>query len=217
VTRMHGPWTGAAVALAAAAAVSGCGGSAAATPAPVPTPTLSSTAQLRLPIASYELSGTQNAEAEYLDQLYVQECMHGFGFEYLAGLSMSSIAENSRVTAELNSRRYGVSDQVAAATYGYHIPSWAKSAAAPAPFPQQGVPEFRVLTGRPEHDITCKRQVNLIGVEFAVESDYENAGIARNTQALANDRVDIAADAAGLRRLMSDVKDQAGGQGGRTG
>jgi hypothetical protein len=311
VTRTHRPWTGAATALAVATAVSGCGGSRAVTPEPVPTPVLSSTAQLRLPITSYELSGTQNAEAGYLDQLYTQECMHGFGFDYLPGLSVSSIAENSRVTAELDSRRYGVSDQAAAAAYGYHIPSWVKSAAAPEPFPQQGVPEFRVLTGEPagsyhgravpaggcigqasgrltaagidtgaqasggpdqsalvqqiasqgfaraqadprvravdarwaacmrsfgddyatpfqaanhwnlnapvttaeiqtaEHDITCKRQVNLIGVEFAVESDDENAGIAMNARALANDRAEIAADVAGLRRLMARVTKQA--------
>jgi hypothetical protein len=311
VTWMHGPWIGAATALAVATAVAGCGGRAVATPAPVPTPILSGTAQLRLPITSYELSDTQSAEAEYLGQLYAQECMHGFGFEYLPGLSISSIAQNSRITAELNSRRYGVSDPTAAATYGYHIPSWARSAAAPTPFPRPGDPEFRVLTGQPagryhgrpvpaggclgqasgrltaadidtgaqasggpdqsalvqqiasqgfaraqadrrvrtvdarwtacmrshgyayatpfqaanhwnlnapvstteiqtaEHDIACKRQVNLIGVEFAVESDYENADIARNAQVLANARTEIAADAAGLRRLMANVKDQA--------
>lgn len=311
LTRIGGPWIGAAAALAVAAAMSGCGGTAAASPAPVPTPVLSSTAQLRLPITSYELSNTQNAEVEYLGQLYTQECMHGFGFEYLPGLSVSSIAENTRVTAELNSRRYGLSDPVAAATYGYHIPSWAENAAAPIPFPPQGTPEFRVLTGNPagsyhgrpvpsggctgeasarlaaagvdagaqasggpdqsalvqqianqgfsraqsdprvravdarwaacmrsagdayatpflaaehwnlnapvstteiqtaEHDIACKKQVNLIGVEFAVESDYENAAIARNTQALAADRAEIAAAATGLRRLMANVKDQA--------
>lgn len=56
------------------------------------------------------------------------------------------------------------------------------------------------------HDIGCKRQVNLIGVEFAVESDYENAEIAGNAQELANDRAEIAADATGLRRLMTNVK-----------
>ena len=277
---------------------------------PVPVPVLSGTAQLRLPITAYELSGTQSAEAGYLTQRYTQECMHRFGFAYLPGLSVSSIAQNSRITAELNSRRYGVSDPVAAAAYGYHLPSWMKNAAAPAPFPRPGNPEYRVLTGQPagryhgrpvpaggctgqassrltaagidagaqasggpdqpalvqqiasqgftraqadprvraagrrwaacmrshgyafatpfqaanhwnlnapvstteihtaEHDITCKRQVNLIGIEFAAESDDENAAIARNAQALANDRTEIAADTAGLRHLMANVKDQ---------
>jgi hypothetical protein len=311
VIQVCGSWTGPAAALAVVVAVSGCGAAAAAGPAPVPTPVLSSTAQLRLPITSYELSDTQGAEVEFLGQLYTQECMHGFGFAYLPGLSVSSIAENVRVTAELNSRRYGVSDLVTAATYGYHIPAWAINAAAPVPFPAHGGPEFRVLTGQPagsyhgrpvpaggcmgqasarlaaagvdagaqasggpqqssllqqianqgfaraqadprvravdtrwaacmriagytfatpflaaehwnlnapvstteiqvaKHDIACKKQVNLIGVEFAVESDYENAGIARNAQALANDRAEIAADATGLRRLMTAVKGQA--------
>jgi hypothetical protein len=308
---MRGLWTGTASALAVAAAVSGCGAAPAAPPPPVPTPTLSTTAQLRLPITSYELSDTQSAETEYLGQLYTQECMRGFGFDYLPGLSISSIAENSRITAELDSRRYGVSDPVAAAADGYHIPSWAKGTASPTPFPRPTDPEFRVLTGQPagsyhgrpvprggcigqasgrltaagidvgaqasggpeqsalvqqianqgfaraqadprtravdtrwaacmrsagyvyatpfqaaEHwnlnapvstteiqtarrDIACKRQVNLIGVEFAVESDYDNADIARNAQALAADKAEIAADAAGLRRLMANLKGQA--------
>jgi hypothetical protein len=276
----------------------------------VPTPTLSSTAALRLPIASYELSDTQSAQVDYLGQLYTQECMRGFGFAYLPSLSVSSIAESVRVTAELNSRRYGVSDPVTAAAEGYHVPSWAANGAAPIPFPSQGSPEYKVLAGQAagsykgravpsggcigqasarlaaagvdpgaqaaggpdqsdllqrianqgfigaqadprvravdtrwaacmhaagynyatpfqaaqhwnlngpvstaeiqtaRRDIACKKQVNLIGVEFAVESDYENAQIARNARALANVKAEIATDAAGLRRLMAQVNGQ---------
>lgn len=302
MTGIRAPWIAVAGAVAFAAAVAGCGGgAAAAVPAPVPTPTLSSTAQLKLPIMTYELSSTQSAEANYLSQLDTQRCMRGFGFDYLPGLSASSVAENVRITEELDSRRYGVSDASVIATYGYHLPPWTKGTAAPAAFPAPGNPEFAVLTGQPagsyhsrpipqggctgqasrelaaagidtgaqasggpdsglvqqmtaqdftraqsdprvravdarwarcmrsygytyatpfqaaerwnlnapvssaevqtaEHDVACKKQVNLIGVDFAVESDYENADIAHNSQALSQVKSEIARDAAGIRK-----------------
>jgi len=289
--------------------VTACGEAAPPAPKQVTTPDLASSAQLNLPIGAYELTDTENAEVEYLSELYAQRCMRGFGFDYIPGLSVSSIAEHVRISEELNSRRYGVSDAAAAATYGYNMPAWTRGMAAPVSISSLPHAEFAVLTGqragdydrRPiprggcltqasrdlsaagidaaaqgegasadsaltqqianqdflraqsdprvlavdarwaacmrsygvvgytspltaamawnlnvpastseihtaVHDVACKQKVDLVGVEFAVESDYQNADIARNAQTLAQAKAEIATDAAGIRRLMASVR-----------
>jgi hypothetical protein len=286
-----------------------CGESATPAPKPAATPVLASSAQLNLPVAAYELTDTQNAEVEYLNELYTQRCMRSFGFDYLPGLSVSSIADNVRISKELNSRRYGVSDPAAAATYGYNMPTWTRGTSAPVTIASLPHTEITVLTGQrtgdyrrrpiPQggcltqasrdlsaagidanaqgegasadapltqkigsqdflraqsdprvlavnarwaacmrsygdsgyttplktamlwnlnipastseiqtamHDVACKQKVNVVGVEFAVESDYENADIVRNARTLAQAKAEIATDAAGIRRLMASVR-----------
>jgi len=286
-----------------------CGEPAPPAPKPAATPYLASSAQLNLPVAAYELTDTENAEVEYLSELYTQRCMRGFGFDYLPGLSASSIADHVRISEELNSRRYGVSDAAAAATYGYDMPAWTRGTSAPVSISSLPHTEVAVLTGqgtgdhhrRPippggcltqasgelsaagidpaaqgegasaeapltqqianqdflqaqsdprilavdarwaacmrsygddgyisplkavtvwnlnvpastseidtaVHDVACKQKVDLVGVEFAVESDYENADIVRNAQTLAQAKAEIATDAAGIRRLMASAR-----------
>jgi hypothetical protein len=52
------------------------------------------------------------------------------------------------------------------------------------------------------HDISCKLRVNLLGVEFAVESGYQKAAIAAHTRALSQLKKDIERQAVALRRLL---------------
>ena len=55
-----------------------------------------------------------------------------------------------------------------------------------------------------EQDLACKQQVNLIGVEVAVESDYENAAIAQNAQAMQQAKADVASATAAFGRAMAE-------------
>lgn len=50
-------------------------------------------------------------------------------------------------------------------------------------------------------DVACKFKTNLLGVTFAVQSDYENAMIERNAQELAQVKAVVAAEAASLAKL----------------
>lgn len=86
-------------------------------------------------------------------------------------------------------------------TYGYSYatpfdatgdPRW--SAPGPA-----GSAEIRTA----ERDLACGQTVNLFGVEFAVESDYEDADIARNAQAMAQAKAEVASEGADLTRAMA--------------
>jgi hypothetical protein len=290
-----------------AALISGCASSHSAQPvAAVATPTLSSVLEARLPIAAYELTASQSAEENYLQQQLRQSCMREFGFDLLPGLSTKVISQGIRVTQEVESRRYGVTNPVDARTYGYHLPTWIVGSAPPAtvaslppaersvfigtaktyrgrPIPtggcftqaadelaQAGIgaatqssggsdpsalvgqirrtdferaqSDPRVLavfarwsacmrsngysyrtpfdangdrrwsTSAPpgaleiqiaEHDVSCKLLVNLLGVEFAVESDYENADIATNAAAMAAVKTEVADEAASIARTMA--------------
>lgn len=56
-----------------------------------------------------------------------------------------------------------------------------------------------------EHDIGCKLRVNVLGVEFAVVSRYQDQAITARAAAFAQARKIIASDALGLRRLMASV------------
>lgn len=56
-----------------------------------------------------------------------------------------------------------------------------------------------------EHDITCKLRVNVLGVEFAVVSRYQNQAIAARAAAFAQAKKVISSEALGLRRLMASL------------
>ncbi|MGW1407922.1 hypothetical protein [Streptomyces sp. NPDC002403] len=71
-------------------------------------------------------------------------------------------------------------------------PRWDLRSARP------GRAEIAVATA----DISCKRRVNLLGVNFAVEAEYENAAIGDHARELEEVRARTVADAARLPRLM---------------
>jgi hypothetical protein len=232
------------------------------------------------------------------------DCMRDFGFDYLPNLSTASITQTVRIAQEFNSRWFGISDQTAARTYGYHLPSWVDGTATPQAIKKKPDAETDVFDGsartyhnRPvprdgcvgqaaeqlaeagigtntqrsngdpstligeiqhgdlnraqsdprvlavfaawaacmdsygyhydspftaaadrrwagatassleirtaEDDITCKLRVNLLGVEYAVVSDYQNADIAKNAQALEPVKTQIAQETEALRHLMT--------------
>jgi hypothetical protein len=56
-----------------------------------------------------------------------------------------------------------------------------------------------------EHDIGCKLRVNVLGVEFAVVSRYQDQAITARARAFAQAKKIIASEARGLRRLMASV------------
>lgn len=302
-------------ALFATAAMAGCSAArgAASSPAapapqaistvPVPIPATDSVLSPRLPILAYEPSPTAAAEITYLTQRIPQECMHEFGFRYDSTLSAGAIKQQVRIAAELETRRYGVSDLSAVRMYGYSLPAWTEGSAPAITLSQLPAGENAVLTGRvktfdhrsvpqggcleqaerqlvasgisppaqqsgdsspanlaasiqqsswqqaqsnpkvravfakwsvcmaddgdhyatpyaaagdprwrkvtrleiqtAEHDVACKRQVNLLGVEFAVNADYQNAAIAKNTVALSQLKDQLASQLANLHYLMT--------------
>lgn len=302
---------GCVVASIGCTSVGGAAGSAVATPSavrmPSGTPTPSSVLQYPLPLAAYQLTPMQNAELEFLAQRLEQLCMGKLGFSFLPGLSEKVIALGVRITDEFESRLYGVSDLVAARTYGYDLPSWVRGPGKPESGAELGAAEWGALTGdrsaRPgragpggcmgqaerelqqaginassqqsggsdpstlassaqlasferaqssspvravfarwsacmreygdhyatpfaaaadprwtrntsasrleiqtaEHDIGCKLRVNVLGVEFAVVSRYQDQAITARAPAFAEAKKLIASEARGLRRLMASV------------
>ena len=275
---------------------------------PTPTPTPISVAQYPLPLAAYQLTPLQSAQEDYLAQRLEQLCLAKLGFSFLPGLSEKAIAQGVRITDEFESRLYGVSDPVAARTYGYGLPSWVQGPGKPQSAAELGAAERAALTGdrpaqagRPvprggcagqaerelqqagisapaqqsggsdpsalassaqlasferaqssppvravfarwsacmrgygdhyatpfaaaadprwarsaapsrleiqtaEHDIGCKLRVNVLGVEFAVVSRYQNQAITARAVAFARARKIIASEAGGLRRLMDSM------------
>ena len=308
----------AAVGIIGAALVTGCaaggtGGSpaaqaspsaqAAAAPVPAPARVLSGVLATPLPVAAYGLTPLQLAQEQYVNARLTQQCMRGYGIDYLPTLSGQLITRNVDITEEFDSRWYGVSDSAAVRSYGYHLPTWTEGMAAPTKLPPVGadvltgtvttydhraVPnggclaevqtqlaqagfgtstqatggsgpgtvvgdiqsnafqsaqsDPRVLasfkkwsacmlsygyhystpftaagdqrwstaaTANPleirtaERDVSCKLRVNLLNVEFAVVSDYQQAALARNASALAAAKVQLAGESSALSRLMS--------------
>jgi hypothetical protein len=280
----------------------GTAGPAAVRPAAAPsavrmppgTPTPSSVLQYPLPLAAYQLTPLQSAELEYLAQRREQLCLGKLGFSFLPGLSKKAIAQGVRITDEFESRLYGVSDPVAARTYGYHLPSWIRGPGKPESAAELGAAERAALPGcagqaerelqqaginasalqsggsdpatlassaqltsferaqsslpvravfarwsacmrgygdhyatpfaaaadprwtrsatpgrqeiqAAEHDIGCKLRVNVLGVEFAVVSRYQDQAITARAAAFAQAKKIIASGARGLRRLMASV------------
>jgi Family of unknown function (DUF6510) len=71
-------------------------------------------------------------------------------------------------------------------------PRWTRSA-TPSPLEIQTA----------EHDIGCKLRANVLGVEFAVVSHYQDQAITARAAAFAQTKKTIAREALGLRRLMA--------------
>jgi hypothetical protein len=73
-------------------------------------------------------------------------------------------------------------------------PRWARSATP-----------SRLEIQTAEHDITCKLRVNVLGVEFAVVSRYQDQAITAHAAAFAQAKKVITSEALSLRRLMVTV------------
>jgi hypothetical protein len=113
------------------ALLSGCGTDASAAsvakpsrPSAYPTSTtFTSVLQMKFPDDAYEPNAAHSAEIEYLNLRLTQQCMRGFGFDYLPTLSATMISQGTKVNKEVRTRLYGISDPTAAAAYGFHVPS----------------------------------------------------------------------------------------------
>jgi hypothetical protein len=101
----------------------------------------------QLPVAAYELSPTQESEANYLGLLLEKNCMARLGFRFLPGLSPGDIALEVRTVSELNSRIWGITDPVAAREYGYHLPPWMQGPGKPQTIGSLPAAEQFALTG----------------------------------------------------------------------
>jgi hypothetical protein len=88
-------------------------------------------------------------------------------------------------------------------TYGYSY-STPFAAAGDPRWPQNGPVSAAEITAA-EHDLACKQQVNLLGVEFAIESDYENVDIASHSQAMSAVKTQVESEAAALQHAMADA------------
>lgn len=274
-------------------------------PTLVPTPIATSVLQAEMPIASFELTPTLQAQEQYLQERLLQACMAGYGFHIMPDLSTQSIQLGVRISNEVASRWYGISDLASAEVYGYQLPSWTKGTASPGlvsalptgersvmiggvrTYGGRAVPEdgctgtvqteltqAGVLAPGPssatgfdspaevvqdkaftsaqrdarveavfarwsacmatygdhyatpfaptmdprwendtsvspaeidtaEHDIACKTKVNLLGVELAVVSDYQNMDIMADISALAGARAQVEGAQAGITKLMA--------------
>ena len=138
------------------ALLSGCGTDASAVPAAKPSlpaayPTstaFTGVLQMKFPDDAYEQGASQTAEIEYLNLRLTQHCMDEYGFNYLPTLSTAMIAQSTKVNDEAQTRRYGISDPVAAAVYGYHLPSWVNGSASGETISQLPAAERAVLQGQ---------------------------------------------------------------------
>lgn len=86
--------------------------------------------------------------------------------------------------------------------YGYSTPF---TAAADPRWNKTG-PASRSEITTAETDVACKLQANVLGVDFAVESDYENAAIAKNAGTLAQAKADDNIAARGLNHLLAKYR-----------
>jgi hypothetical protein len=130
------------LALADAAAVliaaTGCGsgsgsgpgpGSAAASPTVTPPPAITTVpaaadmGSVQLPVVQYMLTPLQGAQAIWLQDRAVRECMARFGFDYPAAQAPPTAATTWIVSYSAMYRRYGISDAAQVRTWGYHAPS----------------------------------------------------------------------------------------------
>jgi hypothetical protein len=75
-----------------------------------------------MPLDAYQLSSAQQAQAVNAGFLITRACMKSFGLSYLP--HYTDRTEIIPATfAVYNSRRYGISDPVAASKFGYHLPA----------------------------------------------------------------------------------------------
>jgi hypothetical protein len=120
--------TGAGV-IAVAAAVVSNGASGSATPASGGAPEASTTTiytpsahAAAMPLDAYQLSDAQQAQAVNAGFLITRACMKSFGLSYLPHYT-DRIKIITATFAVYNSRRYGISDPIAASKFGYHLPA----------------------------------------------------------------------------------------------
>ncbi|MFG2088510.1 hypothetical protein [Spirillospora sp. NPDC048824] len=150
-----GGGTAAATALAAAFVVAGADTPASAGSSEQPTTTTVYTPSVRssaMPLDVYHLSGAQQAQLHNQRNIMNRNCMKAFGLSYLphytdrAEVIAASFAVN-------NSRRYGISDPVAASRFGYHLPPQPTTGSADSGDESDSSPmamspdKYRVFTG----------------------------------------------------------------------
>ncbi|MEV5703803.1 hypothetical protein [Actinoallomurus sp. NPDC052274] len=75
-----------------------------------------------MPLDAYQLSAAQEAQKVNLSILMDRACMRSFGLSYLPHYTDRTKIITATF-AVYNSRRYGISDPVAASRFGYHPPS----------------------------------------------------------------------------------------------
>src|ERR1019366_4852313 len=85
--------------------------------------------------------------------------------------------------------------------HGYDYSTPFKAAADPQW--NMSVPPTQTEIQTAEADVSCKFRTNLLGITYAVESDYENAAIAKNALALAQLKSQVAAQAKKLEYLLA--------------
>jgi hypothetical protein len=88
-------------------------------------------------------------------------------------------------------------------SYGDHYATPFSAAADPR-WTRSATPS-RLEIETAEHDISCKLRVNVLGVEFAVVSRFQDQAIAAHAAAFAQARNVIVSEALGLHRLMASV------------
>jgi hypothetical protein len=137
--------------------------------------------QYQLPLAAYQLTPLQNADLQYLVLRLEQMCLSKLGFGFLPGLSEKVIAQSVRITDEFETRLYGVSDPVAARTYGYHLPAWVQGSGEPDGAAQLGTAEFAALAGtgpagRPDSRGGCSGQAERELQQDGINAVAEQSG-----------------------------------------
>ena len=90
-------------------------------PAATATPVVFDTARLHLPIETYMLTPYETVEYDHLSHLLLGDCMQRFGFDYpvapLPGRNSTAVLGYTILY-----RRYGLTDDAEARTWGYHRP-----------------------------------------------------------------------------------------------
>ena len=74
-----------------------------------------------MPLDAYRLSGAQEAQVHNQRNILNRECMKSFGLSYLPHYTDRTEVIAASFAVD-NSRRYGISDPVAASRFGYHLP-----------------------------------------------------------------------------------------------
>ncbi|MDL4813095.1 hypothetical protein [Actinomadura opuntiae] len=119
-----GGGTAAAAAVAAAFLVAGSEIPASAHPAEEPSVTAVYTPAVHasaMPMDAYHLTGAQEAELSNQQNLMNRACMKSFGLSYLPNYTDRTKVITASFAVN-DSRRYGISDPVAASRFGYHLP-----------------------------------------------------------------------------------------------
>jgi hypothetical protein len=116
---------------------------------------------------------------------------------------VSTIKQNSFTDSMADPRVVSVFARWSACmgSHGYHLrdplsaPDNLTSLDGPAP--------SQAETAQAEADVACKSSTNLVGVWFAIESDYQNVAITKNAQALARIKAQRDQDAVRIQQLFA--------------